>query len=184
MRIRVHNVVAHHDLVALRRDGFAGFIFLGSVCGGWEEDCVIAYAKFLGAPVASKVHDEHSCRIRALPSFTMRSGTTSGGHIVAYTMFWFMLQRMCFCLHIAAGCLNAADGLALIEEYPVAVQFIHTSPPILRKHSSRPVVSSLLVLSGIIAPEHAVDRVAAQPQEVREVLLHVLRVGLTGDAQE
>ena len=32
-------------------------------------------------------------------------------------------------------------------------------------------------------PEHAVDRVAAKTQEVREVLLHVLRVGLTGDAQ-
>ena len=82
----------------------------------------------------------------------MRSGTTSGGHIVAYTMFWFMLQRMCFVSTSPQVVLTPRTALLSSKSISVAVQFIHTSPPMLRKHSSSPVVSSLLVLSGIHAP--------------------------------
>lgn len=155
----------------------------------------------------------------------MRSGTTSGGHIVAYTMFWFMLQRMCFVSTSPPGSLNAADGLALIEEYlgrgavhphlaahaaeafeqscrqlvaglvgyPRAVVYVQPEHVDVLEEGQMVSVDAEIAPVGVHyilrelrhlhCPEHTVDRVAAQPQEVGEVLLHILRVCLARDAQ-
>ena len=67
-------------------------------------------------------------------------------------MFWFMLQSMYFVSTSPQVVFTPRTALFSSKRISVAVQFIQTSPPILRKHSRSPVVSSLLVLSGIHAP--------------------------------